>query len=110
MSHVVAADTGSPAFQGRHVAHALGDRVLTVNPDPAGQSPGAELQVLDIPSAITNRIFSVKLLFATMQPPPVRPVLFSDGRQVGTVGMAVGAEHDRSSGIVIDSPLFCSIF
>jgi len=44
----------------------------------------------------------VKLSFATMEPPPVRPVLVADGRQVGAVGMVVGtgAKYDRVSGIV----------
>lgn len=61
---------------------------------------GAQLEIHGVPPAITNRIFSVKLLFATMQPPPVRPVLVSGGRQVGTVGMAVGGQLDRTAGIV----------
>jgi hypothetical protein len=61
---------------------------------------GAQLEVLEVPAAITNRIFSVKLLFATMQPPPVRPVLVSGERRVGTVGMAVGGQLDRTTGIV----------
>ena len=61
---------------------------------------GAQLEIRELPTAITNRIFSVKLLFATMQPPPVRPVLVSGERQVGTVGMAVGGQLDRTTGIV----------
>jgi len=67
--------------------------------EPAGAgAPG--LEVLGVPSAVTNRIFSVKVLFGTMEPPPVRPVLISQGREVGTVGMAVGADLDRTSGVV----------
>jgi hypothetical protein len=67
---------------------------------PTEAPSGVQLEVLDVPAAITNRIFTVRFLFGTMQPPPVRPVLMADGRQVGSVGMAVGAEHDKSSGIV----------
>lgn len=67
--------------------------------EPAGVgAPG--LEVLGVPSAVTNRIFSVKVRFGTMEPPPVRPVLISEGREVGTVGMAVGADLDRTSGVV----------
>jgi hypothetical protein len=59
-----------------------------------------------LPAAVTNRIFSVSLslggqnlsLFGgAMQ---VRPMLMSAGRQVGTVGMAVDAELDRTTGCV----------
>lgn len=60
----------------------------------------ARPEVFEVPSAITNRIFSVKLQFPTMQPPAVRPVLISGERQVGTVGMAVGGQLDRASGVV----------
>jgi hypothetical protein len=76
--------------------------VITVRMKGAtAQAPaGLKVQVLDEPAAITNRIFSVRLLFATMQPPPVRPVLMSDGQQVGTVGLAKGADLDRSTGVV----------
>lgn len=66
---------------------------------PASAVPSG-LELLGVPSAVTNRIFSVKVLFGTMEPPPVRPVLISQGREVGTVGMAVGAELDRTSGVV----------
>ena len=61
---------------------------------------GVQLEVLDAPTVITNRIFTVRLLFGTMDPPAVRPVLMSNGQQVGTVGMAVGAELDRRTGVV----------
>ncbi len=56
-----------------------------------------------MPAAITNRIFSVKLSLASLLggDTPVMPVLMSEGRQVGTVGMAIEAEHDRASGTVL---------
>lgn len=61
---------------------------------------GARPEIFEVPDVITNRIFSVKLQFTTMQPPAVRPVLMSGERQVGTVGMAVGGQLDRNSGLV----------
>lgn len=76
--------------------------VITVRTKGAtSQAPsGVTLQVLNEPAAITTRIFTVQLLFGTMQPPPVRPVLMSAGQQVGTVGIAHGAALDRSTGMV----------
>lgn len=67
---------------------------------------GATLSVTDVPAAITNRIFSVKLSLATLaaETVPVRPVLITRESQVGTVGMAVGAEYDRSVGTVALAP------
>ena len=54
-----------------------------------------------LPGAVTNRIFTVMLegdLLSSEQ--VVRPLLMFSGRQVGAVGMAVGAEFDRSTGCV----------
>ena len=55
----------------------------------------------DLPEAITNRIFTV-IFQADLASGElaVRPVLTSAGRQVGTAGMAVGAELDRTTGSV----------
>ncbi len=69
--------------------------------------------VTGIPSAVTNRIFSVRLeltaqnlsLFSKML--VVRPLLMADGRQVGVVGMAIDAELDdatRAVTIAADKP------
>jgi hypothetical protein len=63
-----------------------------------------------LPEAVTNRIFSVTLklggqnlsLFASGM--VVRPLLMSAGRQVGTVGMALGAELNRATGCVTLQP------
>ena len=64
---------------------------------------GATLSVADVPAAITNRIFSVKLSLASLASDtvPVRPVLIAGDSQVGAAGMAVGAEFDRSTGTVL---------
>jgi len=55
----------------------------------------AEFLVSDAPAVITNRMFSVKLSYASLlgSDAPVRPVLLSDGKQVGAVGMVFGAEE-----------------
>lgn len=67
---------------------------------------GGPITVAGIPSVVTNRIFSVTLLLggrnlslfsSTIL---VRPLLISEGRQVGAVGMATDAELDRSTGCV----------
>jgi hypothetical protein len=80
--------------------------VLSLQMSGAGRAdtaPGVhEVSVREVPAEVTTRIFTVKLSFATMRPPPVRLALVADGRQVGAVGMVVGpgVQHDRSSGIV----------
>jgi hypothetical protein len=81
--------------------------VVTVRATGAVASSGAAaVSVAEVPDAITNRIFSVKLALASLASDPVavRAVLMSADRQVGEVGMAVGAEHDRSSGTVMLAP------
>ena len=58
------------------------------------------------PDAVTNRIFSViiqldgKNLSLFSNELLVRPLLISEGKQVGAVGMAVDGEFDRTSGCV----------
>jgi PglZ domain len=82
--------------------------VITVRSTGAvAESPsGTTLSVTDVPAAITNRIFSVKLSLATLAAETVlvRPVLMTGESQVGVVGMAVGAEYDRSAGTVALAP------
>lgn len=59
-----------------------------------------------LPDAITNRIFSVTFTFGEKQMMfdatgvQVRPLLMTAGKQVGAIGMAVGAEFDRAAGCV----------
>jgi hypothetical protein len=61
---------------------------------------------MGLPDAVTNRIFSVNLVLGEKQMVlgatglVVRPLLMSSGRQVGAVGMAIDAEHDRATGCV----------
>ena len=86
--------------------------VVTVRFEPVEALPSTavSLVVTGMPTVVTNRIFSVVLelggpnlaLFSTAL--TVRSLLVSEGRQVGTVGMAVGAELDRTTGTVALSP------
>ena len=82
--------------------------VITVRSGHAGTRADYDpiLSVTDVPAAITNRIFSAKLSLASLAvgTVPVRPVLIAEGSQVGAVGMAVGAEFDRSTGTVLLAP------
>ena len=63
-----------------------------------------------LPDAVTNRIFSVTLTFGEKQLMlgatgiQVRPLLMSAGKQVGAMGMAVGAHFDAASGCVMLEP------
>jgi hypothetical protein len=54
------------------------------------------------PEAVTNRLFSVRLLLAVLgeEPLPVRVGRLSGAEQVGEAGMAVEADLDREAGIV----------
>jgi hypothetical protein len=66
-----------------------------------------ELAVSGLPPKVTNRIFSVtaelaSALFTT--PTTVRPLLMASTRQVGALGMAVGAECDMATGTVTLEP------
>jgi PglZ domain len=81
--------------------------VLTVRlKAPASARPPASAVSADgLPTAVTNRIFSVTLVLGEKQMQLgssagmlVRPLLMSGGRQVGEVGMAVHAELDRKTG------------
>jgi hypothetical protein len=64
------------------------------------------VSVSGAPEAITNRIFSVTMLFGEQQmafgmgSALVRPLLIAAGKQVGAVGMAVDADFDRATGCV----------
>lgn len=66
------------------------------------------LTAAGLPDAVTNRIFSVTFSFTeqlalgsgSVGGLVLRPLLVAGGRQVGSVGMAVDADFDRSTGCV----------
>lgn len=60
------------------------------------------------PSVLTNRTFGMRVLVAvdlfSQEPIPVRLVLLADGLEVGRCGMALDAELDRASGVLMVQP------
>jgi len=86
--------------------------VLTVRTmlQESSRPTGGPIVASALPSAITNRIFSVTFTFGEHQMVlgataiQVRPLLMSAGKQVGAVGMAVDAQFDRTTGCVTLEP------
>jgi hypothetical protein len=86
--------------------------VLTVRTlgRPSARPPSGALTVDDIPQAVTNRIFSIKITLGGRQlvlgakPLEVRPLLMNLGGQVGAVGMVSGGSLDRATGCVTLEP------
>ncbi len=86
--------------------------VITVHSAASMASPAGpdRLTVLNVPGAVTNRIFSVTIefggpnlaLFTT--PTDVQPLLLSGTAQVGSVGMAIDGDLDATSGTVSVQP------
>jgi PglZ domain len=70
---------------------------------PADAGDSAELAVTSVPAAITNRMFSVKLSYASLLATdmPVMPILVHDDRQVGSVGMVLDGERLASGAVAI---------
>jgi len=93
---------GGPSLQ-ETVIPLLTVRTRTRESSPPSAGP---ITADTLPDAITNRIFSVTLTFGEKQMMfdatgvQVRPLLMTAGKQVGAVGMAVGAEFDRTTGCV----------
>ncbi|MCP4384030.1 MAG: PglZ domain-containing protein [Hyphomicrobiales bacterium] len=90
---------GGPTLQ-EMVIPVITFRAHAAEPMPA---TNAEMTVSEVPEVITNRMFSVKLAYATLLGAdlPVMPVLMSDGRQVGAVGMALDAELQPSGAVAL---------
>ncbi|MDT0631436.1 PglZ domain-containing protein [Rubrivirga litoralis] len=94
---------GGPSLQ-EMVVPALTFRLPTQAP---AASTSAEVELADLPTAITNRTFGVRVrpsnLFAA-EPVTVRVVLLHGGAEVGQAGMAMGADFDREHGTVTLPP------
>lgn len=87
--------------------------VLTIRTkvrESARPSAAPAISVSTLPEAVTNRIFSVIVTLGARQlmlgatGMLVRPLLMSNGRQVGGAGMAIDAELDRETGCVTLEP------
>lgn len=105
---------GDLAFH--HGGPTLQEMVIPVVTFRSGEAPKpsaalTDLVVADVPSVITNRMFSVKLSNASLlsSEAPVRPVLLSDGRQVGSVGMVFGADEQDDGTFMLQSGSEASI-
>jgi hypothetical protein len=65
-------------------------------------------QLLGLPDKVTNRTFGVRVLVVaelfTTDSVALRVVLVSGGEQVGQTGMAIGADFDRTSGVLNVKP------
>jgi len=84
--------------------------VVTLRIPPTTEEPVASAKVLleGLPSVLTNRTFGMRVrvvpdLFA-QETVPLRLVLLADGLEVGRCGMALDAELDRASGILMALP------
>lgn len=97
---------GGPSLQ-ELVIPVLSIRTKAVESEKLKTAP---ITATGLPSAVTNRIFTVTLTFAERQMTlaatalQVRPLLMSGGKQVGGVGMAVDAQFDRDTGCVTIEP------
>jgi len=105
---------GDLAFH--HGGPSLQEMVIPVVTFRSANSPKpiaamTDLVLTDVPSVITNRMFSVKLSDASLlsSGAPVRPVLLNEGRQVGAVGMVFGADEQDEGTVVLQSGSEASI-
>lgn len=83
--------------------------VRTKRTEPTAKTTGP-ITATGLPQTVTNRIFTVTFTYAEGQlaigtsSVQVRPLLMSEGRQVGTVGMVVDSQFDRTAGTVVFRP------
>lgn len=78
-------------------------------PSTAAQTTSSSKVTLEgHPSVLTNRTFGMRVLAAvdlfSQDPIPVRLVLLAEGLEVGRCGMALDAELDRASGVLMVQP------
>lgn len=86
--------------------------VLTVRTKgrEAVRPSASRIEASGLPDTVTNRIFSVTFTYGEKQMQlgstgiQVRPLLMTDGKQVGVAGMAVDAQLDRTTGTVTLEP------
>ena len=68
------------------------------------EHPGVGLRLVGVPETVTNRTIGVRVVFSAnlfqTEPVSLRVVLVSQGEEVGQAGMALGAEFDRTTGVL----------
>ncbi|MBK6972681.1 MAG: PglZ domain-containing protein [Sterolibacteriaceae bacterium] len=74
----------------------------------AETASGSKVTLEGHPSVLTNRTFGMRVVIAaelfSQEPVPVRLVLLAEGLEVGRCGMALDAELDRASGVLMVQP------
>ena len=85
--------------------------VVTLRMPSAGApeaASGSKVALEGYPSVLTNRTFGMRVLVAaelfSQEQVPVRLILLADGLEVGRCGMALDAELDRASGVLMLQP------
>ncbi len=84
--------------------------VLSFRMESVESKPSKEkvAQLRGVPARVTNRTFGIRVtVLASLFGPetiPLRVILVSGGGQVGHAGMAVGADFDHASGVLLVRP------
>lgn len=84
--------------------------VVTLRMPAVAASAVSPLKVTleELPTALTNRTFGMRVTLSadmfSQEAVPIRIVLLAEGLEVGRCGMAVNAELDRASGILLLQP------
>jgi len=81
---------------------------LRIPPGTPEAASGSRVSLEGHPGVLTNRTFGMRVVVAadlfSQEPIPVRLVLLAEGLEVGRCGMALDAELDRGSGILMVQP------
>ena len=81
---------------------------LRLSTDSSSERSLAEVQLTDVPKTVTNRTIGVRMAVSSdlFRPEslPLRAVLVSSGEVVGQAGMALGAEFNRTTGVLRAAP------
>lgn len=86
---------------------------LRLSPDEPSDHKVAQVQLTDVPTTVTNRTIGVRVVVSgdllQTEPLALRAVLVSSGEVspgevVGQAGMALGAQFDRTTGILSAAP------
>lgn len=95
---------GGPSLQ-EMIVPVLTLRIPSAEPEAAS---GSKVTLEGEPSVLTNRTFSMRVSVApelfSQGPVPVRLILLADGLEAGSCGMALDAELDRATGVVLVQP------
>lgn len=95
---------GGPSLQ-EMIVPVVTLRIPSAVPEAAS---GSKVTLDGHPSVLTNRTFGMRVLVAadlfSQEPIPVRLVLLAEGLEVGRCGMALDAELDRASGVLLVQP------